>query len=183
MWSSGDKASGTYPAVSVKAAYFWFGVNARPRCSGSRSPSWRCRHDDAVSSSATAVRRLAASPSRHPRSASTQANVTTDNVFRYTGRVIASFRDKGTEDVFDGRDTKQARKACPSDLVRVARRKLDQLNQAAVLGDLRAPPSNRLEKLAGERGGQYSIRINDQWRVCFRWADSGAEDVEIVDYH
>ena len=67
--------------------------------------------------------------------------------------------------------------------MRVARRKLDQLNQAAVLGDLRAPPSNRLEKLAGERGRQYSIRINDQWRVCFRWADSGAEDVEIVDYH
>jgi toxin HigB-1 len=115
--------------------------------------------------------------------AGTQASVTTDNVFRYSGRVIASFRDKGTEDLFDGRDTKQARKACPSDLVRVARRKLDQLNQAAVLGDLRAPPSNRLEKLAGERGGQYSIRINDQWRVCFRWADSGAEDVEIVDYH
>jgi toxin HigB-1 len=98
-------------------------------------------------------------------------------------KVIASFRDKGTEDLFDGRDTKQARKACPSDLVRVARRKLDQLNQAAVLGDLRAPPSNRLEKLKGERGGQYSIRVNDQWRVCFRWADSGAEDVEIVDYH
>ncbi len=97
--------------------------------------------------------------------------------------VIASFRDKGTEDLFNGRDTKQARKACPSDLVRVARRKLDQLNQAAVLGDLRAPPSNRLEKLRGERGGQYSIRINDQWRVCFRRADSGAEEVEIVDYH
>jgi proteic killer suppression protein len=97
--------------------------------------------------------------------------------------VIASFRDKGTEDLFNGRDTKHARKACPADLVRAARRKLDQLNQAAVLGDLRAPPSNRLEKLMGERGGQYSIRINDQWRVCFRWADSGAEDVEIVDYH
>ena len=129
------------------------------------------------------MRRLAAGPSLHPRCAGTQASVTTDNVFRYTGRVIASFRDKGTEDLFDGRDTKQARKACPSDLVRVARRKLDQLNQAAVLGDLRAPPSNRLEKLAGERAGQYSIRINDQWRVCFRWADSGAEDVEIVDYH
>jgi proteic killer suppression protein len=97
--------------------------------------------------------------------------------------VIASFRDKGTEDLFDGRDTKQARKSCPSDLVRVARRKLDQLNQAAVLSDLRAPPSNRLEKLRGEREGQYSIRINDQWRVCFRWTESGAEDVEIVDYH
>jgi proteic killer suppression protein len=97
--------------------------------------------------------------------------------------VIASFRDKGTDDLFNGRDTKQARKACLSDLVRVARRKLDQLNQAAVLGDLRAPPSNRLERLRGEQAGQYSIRINDQWRVCFRWADSGAEDVEIVDYH
>ena len=67
--------------------------------------------------------------------------------------------------------------------MRVAGRKLDQLNQAAALGDLRAPPSNRLEKLKGERAGQYSIRINDQWRVCFRWADSGAEDVQIVDYH
>ncbi|GEM_PF-212714 len=98
-------------------------------------------------------------------------------------KVIASFRDQGTEDLFDGRDTKQARKACPSDLVRVARRKLDQLNQAAVLGDLRALPSNRLEKLKGKRAGQYSIRINDQWRVCFRWADFGAEDVEIGDYH
>jgi len=94
--------------------------------------------------------------------------------------VIKSFRDKGTEDLFDGRDTKQARKSCPSDLVRVARR---QLNQAEALGDLRAPPSNRLEKLKGEREGQYPIRINDQWRVCFQWTESGAQDVEIVDYH
>jgi toxin HigB-1 len=97
--------------------------------------------------------------------------------------VIVSFRDKGTEDVFDGRDTRNVRKACPSDLVRVARRKLDLLNQAAALGDLRAPPNNRLEKLKGDREGQYSIRVNDQWRVCFRWTESGAEDVEIVDYH
>lgn len=97
--------------------------------------------------------------------------------------MIVSFRDKGTEDVFDGRDSRNARKACPSDLVRVARRKLDLLNQAAVLGDMRAPPNNRLEKLKGDREGQYSIRINDQWRVCFRWSESGAEDVEIVDYH
>ena len=76
-----------------------------------------------------------------------------------------------------------ARKACPSNLVRVARRKLDLLNQAAALGDLRAPPNNRLEKLKGNREGQYSIRVNEQWRVCFRWTESGAEDVEIVDYH
>ena len=97
--------------------------------------------------------------------------------------MIISLRDKGTEDVFDGRDTKKARKACPSDLVRVARRKLDQLNQAAALSDLRSPPSNHLEKLKGDREGQHSIKINDQWRVCFRWTESGAEDAEIVDYH
>ncbi|HEY2080966.1 MAG TPA: type II toxin-antitoxin system RelE/ParE family toxin [Streptosporangiaceae bacterium] len=76
-----------------------------------------------------------------------------------------------------------ALKSCPSGLVRVARRKLDQLNQAVTSGDLRAPPSNHLEKLKGEREGQYSIRINDQWRVCFRWTESGAEDVEVADYH
>ncbi len=97
--------------------------------------------------------------------------------------MIISFRDKGTEDVFDGRDTRKARQACPSDLVRVARRKLDQLNQAAVLSDLRSPPSNHPEKLKGGRDGQHSIRVNDQWRVCFVWTESGAEDVEIVDYH
>jgi proteic killer suppression protein len=97
--------------------------------------------------------------------------------------VIVSFRDKGTSDVFDGRATKAARKVCPSDLLRVARRKLDLLNQAVVLGDLRAPPSNHLERLRGEREGQHSIRINDQWRVCFRWTASGAEGVEIMDYH
>jgi proteic killer suppression protein len=65
----------------------------------------------------------------------------------------------------------------------VARRKLRQLEIASRLDDLRVPPGNRLEALKGKRSGQYSIRINDQWRVCFRWADSGVEDVEIVDYH
>jgi proteic killer suppression protein len=97
--------------------------------------------------------------------------------------MIVSFKDDGTEDVFDGRDTKNVRKACPSDLVKVARRKLDQVNQAARLDDLRVPPNNRLEKLKGDREGQHSIKINDQWRVCFRWTDGGAEEVEIVDYH
>lgn len=60
---------------------------------------------------------------------------------------------------------------------------MDQINQAVALGDLRAPPSNHLEKLKGERDGQHSLRINGQWRLCFRWTESGAEDVEIVDYH
>jgi toxin HigB-1 len=97
--------------------------------------------------------------------------------------VIASFRDEGTEDVFDGRDTKKARKACPQNLWRVACRKLDQLNQVADLDDLRAPPGNRLEALAGDRSGQHSIRINERYRVCFVWTETGAEEVEIVDYH
>ena len=65
----------------------------------------------------------------------------------------------------------------------IARRKLRQLDIAARLNDLRVPPGNRLEALRGDRVGQYSIRINDQWRVCFRWTEAGAEDVEIVDYH
>ena len=65
----------------------------------------------------------------------------------------------------------------------MAQRKLDQLNQAEILKDLRAPPANRLEALKGDRKGQHSIRINDQYRVCFRWTDAGPEDVEIVDYH
>jgi len=97
--------------------------------------------------------------------------------------VIDSFKDEGTEDVFDGQDTKKARKACPQNLWRVARRKLDQINQAAELDDLRAPPGNRLEELKGDREGQHSIRINEQYRVCFTWTERGAEEVEIVDYH
>jgi proteic killer suppression protein len=97
--------------------------------------------------------------------------------------VIISFKDEGTEDVFDGRDTMKARKACPRNLWRVARRKLDQINQAAELDDLRVPPGNRLEELRGDREGQHSISINEQYRVCFTWTERGAEEVEIVDYH
>jgi toxin HigB-1 len=97
--------------------------------------------------------------------------------------VIISFKDEGTEDVFDGRDTKKARKACPRSVWRVARRKLDQINQSAELNDLRVPPGNRLEELKGGREGQHSMRINERYRVCFTWTESGAEGVEIVDYH
>jgi proteic killer suppression protein len=82
-----------------------------------------------------------------------------------------------------GLDTKAARRSCPDSLWEVARRKLDQLNQAAELRDLRAPPGNRLEKLKGDRRGQHSIRINNRFRVCFRWSREGPEAVEIVDYH
>jgi toxin HigB-1 len=97
--------------------------------------------------------------------------------------VIASFADEGTEDVFHGRDTRRARQSCPPNIRRVARRKLDQLNQAATLEDLRVPPGNRLEPLHGDREGQHSVRVNDQYRVCFRWTGVDAENAEITDYH
>jgi toxin HigB-1 len=74
-------------------------------------------------------------------------------------------------------------KGVPNDIIKVANRKLMQINSARTLGDLRAPPGNRLEALSGDRKGQHSIRINDQWRICFRWLDGDAHDVEIVDYH
>lgn len=96
---------------------------------------------------------------------------------------IVSFGNRGTEDVFDGTSTKSARRICPQTLWRSARRKLDQLDAATRLADLGFPPSNRLEALKGDRKGQHSIRINDQYRICFRWTDSGPAEVEIVDYH
>lgn len=97
--------------------------------------------------------------------------------------MIVSFANTATEDVFHGRSTRAARQTCPPDVLAVARRKLDQLNAAVSLAGLRVPPGNRLEALKGDRKGQYSVRINDQFRVCFRWTDAGPADVEIVDYH
>ena len=97
--------------------------------------------------------------------------------------MIRSFRNQATKDVFDGTRSKAASKVCPPELWSVARRKLDQLNQAEILNDLRSPPGNRLEPLKRDRAGEHSIRINDQYRICFRWADAGPEDVGITDYH
>ncbi len=93
--------------------------------------------------------------------------------------MIRSFRDKTTEAVFNG----EGPKGCPADLVKVARRKLRYLNAAGDLGDLRSPPGNRLEALARDRKGQHSIRINDQFRLCFVWTPEGPAEIEIVDYH
>jgi proteic killer suppression protein len=97
--------------------------------------------------------------------------------------MIQSFADEGTEDIFDGTSGKRARKACPAVLVGVAARKLDLLDAAVDLEDLRVPPGNRLEPLVGDRRGQYRIRINERYRICFLWKPQGAFDVEIVDYH
>ena len=97
--------------------------------------------------------------------------------------VIESFKNAGTEDIFNGRNSREARNICPRNLWRIAFRKLDQIDSAITLTDLQMPPGNRLEALKGERRGQHSIRINNQYRICFKWTDAGAEDVEIVDYH
>ena len=97
--------------------------------------------------------------------------------------MIVSFRNTGTEDIFDGKNSKAARQVCPQQLWKVATRKLEQSDSAAALDDLLIPPSNRLEALKRERIGQHSIRVNDQYRVCFVWTAAGATDVEITDYH
>ena len=97
--------------------------------------------------------------------------------------MIRSFADRGTEDIFDGADTRAARATCPKLLWPIARRKLDQLNRVRALAELAVPPGNRLERLRGDRAGQYSIRINEQYRVCFRWENGYADEVEITDYH
>jgi proteic killer suppression protein len=93
--------------------------------------------------------------------------------------VIISYKGKVTEAMASGK----APKGFPADLVRSAQRKLTMLNYATVLDDLRSPSGNRLERLQGARAGQHSIRINDQWRICFIWSDAGPRDVEIVGYH
>jgi toxin HigB-1 len=93
--------------------------------------------------------------------------------------MIASFASTETERIFVG----QLSRKLPNDIQKTARRKLLYLHEAEDLQDLLAPPGNRLEKLKGNRDGQYSIRINNQWRICFRWQNNQAFDVEIVDYH
>ena len=93
--------------------------------------------------------------------------------------MIKSFKDAETEKIYH----RERSRKLPSDIQQMALRKLRMINNAINLNDLRIPPANRLEKLAGDRKGQYSIRINDQWRVCFVWTDAGPETVEIVDYH
>lgn len=97
--------------------------------------------------------------------------------------MIKSFRDRGTENIFNRENTREARQTCPREIWRVAQRKLDQLNGVVSLDSLKIPPGNFLEPLEDDRKGQHSIRINDQFRVCFVWTDDGAENVEITDYH
>ena len=97
--------------------------------------------------------------------------------------MIRSFRNQGTKDVFDGTESRAAQKVCSQQLWGVAWRKLDQINRVSDMASLRVPPGNRLESLKGRRKGQHSIKVNGQYRICFKWAKDGAHDVEIVDYH
>jgi proteic killer suppression protein len=93
--------------------------------------------------------------------------------------VITSFRDDQTKLIFEGTQSKKL----PPDIQKTARRKLKYIDAAKDLRDLRAPPGNQLEALKGDRKGQHSIKINDQWRICFKWKAGSAEEVEITDYH
>lgn len=97
--------------------------------------------------------------------------------------MIHGFAGRGTEDIFNRRGSRQARRTCPQPVWDVARRKLDMLNAAVSLASLRLPSGNALEPLKGDRQGQHSVRINEQYRLCFVWTANGPTDVEIVDYH
>ena len=105
--------------------------------------------------------------------------VDVSNAWRYRVEVIGSWADDEAEKLFN----RQRSRKLPPDLQQVALRKLLMLDAATTLEDLRVPPANRLEKLKGDRQSQWSIRINDQWRICFTWRDGNAHGVEIVDYH
>lgn len=97
--------------------------------------------------------------------------------------MIQSFKDTGTQDIFNGENTKDARKTCPMSLWKGAARKLDQLDSVTILQELKIQPGNQLEPLLGDRKGQYSICINEQYRICFIWTTLGPDQAEIVDYH
>jgi len=97
--------------------------------------------------------------------------------------VIKSFKNLATEDIFYGRSTKRSRKLLPTKLWKTASRKLDQLDSVVSLDELRVPPGNMFELLTGDRKGEYSIRINKQYRMCFRWDKHAPAEVEITDYH
>jgi len=97
--------------------------------------------------------------------------------------MIQNFKNQVTEDLFNGVATKAALKLILRNLWNIVSRKLDQLDSVTSLSELRVPPGNRLEALKGNRKGQHSIRINNQDRICFKWTESGPEDVEVIDYH
>jgi proteic killer suppression protein len=129
----------------------------------SKAPAWSWQEPDTPDCSATSPRLDAGRPASYPCE-------------------VPRWKNKGTEDLFDGVNSRHARSLLPHGLLRVAQRKLSLVAAAATLDALRVPPSNHLEALRGGREGEYSIRINDQYRICFTWNGS-AEEIEVVDYH
>lgn len=101
----------------------------------------------------------------------------------YYAIMITSFKDKASEDIFNGVSSRKARNACPKNLWNIVARKLDQLDSVISLDELRVPPGNHFEALRGNRENEYSIRINQQYRICFKWNERGPFDIEITDYH
>jgi proteic killer suppression protein len=97
--------------------------------------------------------------------------------------VIAGFSNKGTEDIFNDRNSREAGRILPADLHRLARKKLVMIDAAGSVDDLKIPPGNKLEKLSGDLAGMHSIRINERWRIIFLWNEQGPINVEISDYH
>ncbi|MFN2356361.1 MAG: type II toxin-antitoxin system RelE/ParE family toxin [Desulfotignum sp.] len=97
--------------------------------------------------------------------------------------MIKTFTSADTEDIFDGVESQSDRRCCPQTIWPVARRKLDQINRVREVNELKAPPGNHLERLKGDRQNQYSIRINQQYRICFTWEEGNAYEIEITDYH
>ncbi len=97
--------------------------------------------------------------------------------------MIVSFKNQATEDIFNGFNSKIARKICLQTIWRIASRKLDQLDSVELLEELKIPPGNRLESLSGDRDSEFNIRINEQYRICFVWGELGPSEVEIIDYH
>ena len=142
-------------------------------------PTDRRANGTLVRSDATSVPLVAAGRVTPGQAAGTRITLRVINARRYSGQVIESFGDKETERVFH----RQFSKKLPQDIQRVARRRLLLIDAATDVNDLRVPPGNRLEKLSGDRVGQYSVRINDQYRICFNWRATAAYDVEITDYH
>lgn len=104
-------------------------------------------------------------------------------IYKRREELIISFKDQGSEDIYHGRRTQRSRKKLPESLRQIAIRKLDMMNAAYKIEDLKVPPGNRLETLRGKYHGFYSIRINNQYRIIFKWTARGAEVVEIIDYH
>ena len=96
--------------------------------------------------------------------------------------MIQNFKNQATEDIFNGKASKAARRACPHNFLKIAARKLDQIGSLSSVDELRIPLGNRLEALSGDRQKQFSVRINDQCRICFKWTEKGPEDVEIIDF-